>query len=334
MLTTVLARFVAVLRRGDVLPPAVDRRAPDGRELSPRTTLRELTASVPGLRDELVDRARAAGLLVGWVAVVAVPAWTVVDRMTVPELAAAFLAVRLLCDVPMLLAMFALWRLPLGRRYPELLTFAVLAIVQIEIAWMITRTTDAPYHLLGFTLAIYGSGCILVARPRWTVALVGVSALALAGFGLLDDRAMRMRRPRGGHRVHGHGVGHRHAGAPAPLRAEHPRADHPDPPGAGAVADRRPALAARAAQPRGPADRPGQPPSLGRGAGVGLRHGPPGRHLRRGRAARHRPLQDGERPARARGRGRGPPRGGAAADRAGSAATTSSRGWVATSSPS
>ena len=44
----------------------------------------------------------------------------------------------------MLLAMFALWRLPLGRRFPELLTFAVLAIVQIEIAWMITRTTDAP----------------------------------------------------------------------------------------------------------------------------------------------------------------------------------------------
>ncbi len=160
--------------------------------LSPRSTLRELTALVPGLRDELVDRARTAGLLIGWVAVLAVPAWTVVDRLAVPELAALFLIVRLLCDVPILLAMYALWRLPLGRRFPELLTFAVLAIVQIEIAWMITRTTDAPYHLLGFTLAVYGSGCILVARPRWTVALVGVSALALAGFGLLDDRAMRI----------------------------------------------------------------------------------------------------------------------------------------------
>ena len=192
MLTTVLERFVAVLRRGDVLPPAADRRVADGRDLSPRSTLRDLTASVPGLRDELVDRARAAGLLVGWVAVLAVPAWTVVDRMTVPHLAAEFLVVRLLCDIPILLAMVALWRLPLGRRFPELLTFAVLAIVQIEIAWMITRTTDAPYHLLGFTLAIYGSGCILVARPRWTVALVGVSGLALARFGFLDDRAMRL----------------------------------------------------------------------------------------------------------------------------------------------
>jgi diguanylate cyclase (GGDEF)-like protein len=190
VLTTVLERLVAALRRGDVLAPAVERRA-DGR-VSPRSTLRELTASVPGLRDELVDRARAAGLLVGGVAVVAVPAWTVVDRLTVPELAAPFLVVRLLCDVPMLLAMFALWRLPVGRRRPELLTFVVLAVVQIEIAWMITRATDAPYHLLGFTLAIYGSGCILVARPRWTVALVGVSALALAGFGATAEHAMRV----------------------------------------------------------------------------------------------------------------------------------------------
>jgi diguanylate cyclase (GGDEF)-like protein len=200
VLTSVLERLVAVLRRGDVLPPAAprvadDRPNPDRRAgdavLSARSSLRELTATVPGLRDELVDRARTAGLLVSWVAVVAVPAWTVVDRLTVPEQADAFLLVRLLGDVPMLAAMFALWRLPVGRRFPELLTFAVLAIVQIEIAWMITRTTDAPFHLLGFTLAIYGSGCILVARPRWTVALVGVSAGALAGFGLTAARPMR-----------------------------------------------------------------------------------------------------------------------------------------------
>jgi diguanylate cyclase (GGDEF)-like protein len=191
VLTTVFGRLVRALRRGDVLPPAAERRAPDGRTVTERSSLRELTETIPGLRDELVDRARAAGLLVGWVAVVAVPAWTVVDRLTVPDLAAPFLLVRLLCDVPMLLAMLALWRLPLGRRRPELLTFLVLGVVQIEIAWMITRTTDAPYHLLGFTLAIYGSGCILVARPRWTVALVGVSALALAAFAVTTDRTMR-----------------------------------------------------------------------------------------------------------------------------------------------
>jgi diguanylate cyclase (GGDEF)-like protein len=85
----------------------------------------------------------------------------------------------------MLLALWALWRLPVGRSRPEVLTFLVLAVVQVEVAWMITQAHDPKYHLLGFTLAIYGSGCILVARPRWTAALVGISWLAL-GFSVLS----------------------------------------------------------------------------------------------------------------------------------------------------
>jgi diguanylate cyclase (GGDEF)-like protein len=182
-------RVVAVLRRGDVLPgavPAVRDVCGTDDEQGGRTalpigsSLRELAAVVPGLGDELAGRSRAAGLLVCWVAVVAVPAWTVVDRIVVPQLAATFLVVRLLCDLPMVLAMAALWRLPIGRRRPEALTFAVLAIVQAEIAWMIPQAHGHAYYLLGFTLAIYGSGCILVARPRWTIALVGVTWSALA----------------------------------------------------------------------------------------------------------------------------------------------------------
>ena len=135
----------------------------------------------PGLRDELADRARAAGLLVAVVAAVAVPAWTVVDRIAVPHLAATFFVVRLVCDVPMLWAIWALWKLPVGRRRPEVLTFAVLALVQLEIAWMIPQTGGHEHYLLGFTLALYGSGCILVTRPRWTVGVVAVSWLALGG---------------------------------------------------------------------------------------------------------------------------------------------------------
>jgi diguanylate cyclase (GGDEF)-like protein len=175
-------RLAVLLRRGDLLPsaaaPSVER-APDQGELTDRSALRELSAAVPGLRDEMVDRARATGLIVGWVAAVAVPSWTAVDRIAVPQLAGTFLWVRLLCDVPMLAAMWALWRLPLGRRRPEWLTFAVLAVVQSEVAWMIPQTKGNPYYLLGFTLAIYGSGCILVARPRWTAATVAISWAAL-----------------------------------------------------------------------------------------------------------------------------------------------------------
>jgi diguanylate cyclase (GGDEF)-like protein len=181
-------RLVAVLRRGDVLPAAgpataepggddTDRRAHAA--LTTRSNLHDIAAAVPGLRDELIDRARTAGLLVAWVAVLAMPAWTVVDRMSVPHQADAFLVVRLICDIPMLLTLWALWRLPLGRRRPERLTFLVLAIVQAEIAGMIAVADDPKYHLLGFTLAIYGSGCIMAARPRWTAALVGVSWAAV-----------------------------------------------------------------------------------------------------------------------------------------------------------
>jgi diguanylate cyclase (GGDEF)-like protein len=179
-----LRRTVAVLRRVDVLPgapPSTD--ALDGRrsgDLPATSSLRDLTSALPALRDELTARARTAGLLVAVVAVVAVPAWTVVDRIAVPELAGTFLAVRLLCDVPMVLALWALWKRPVGRRRPEVLTFVVLAVVQIEIAWMIAQTRGHAYYLLGFTLAVYASGCILVTRPRWTVGTVAVSWIALA----------------------------------------------------------------------------------------------------------------------------------------------------------
>ena len=40
----------------------------------------------------------------------------------------------------MLLARRALWRLPLGRRRPERLTYAILFVVQAEVAWMALRT--------------------------------------------------------------------------------------------------------------------------------------------------------------------------------------------------
>jgi diguanylate cyclase (GGDEF)-like protein len=179
------SRLIEVLRRGDVLPapgPSTvgDRDDPSAPALTTRSALRDITAVVPGLSDELSQRARTAGLLISWVAVLGVPAWTVVDRIAVPELSGLFLTVRLLGDIPMLLAMWALWRLPIGRRRPERLSFSVLAVVQAEIAWMIPQTHGQAYYLLGFTIAIYGSGCTLVARPRWTAALVGVSWLALA----------------------------------------------------------------------------------------------------------------------------------------------------------
>ena len=156
---------------------AADDPSPDGP--GARATLDELFAAIPGLRDELITRARSAGLLVSSIALLVVPAWTVVDRVLAPEQAGLFLLVRLLADLPILLALVVLWRLPLGRRFPERLTYAVLFVVQAEVGWMALQASDSSYYLLGFTIAIYVSGCVLVARPRWTVRLVAVSWLAL-----------------------------------------------------------------------------------------------------------------------------------------------------------
>jgi diguanylate cyclase (GGDEF)-like protein len=193
VLLTVVERLDSMLRRGDVLPSAPASRPADGvwpdrrtTDLTTRSSLRAFTQAAPGLREELIDRARSAGLLICWVALIAVPAWAPVDRIAVPDRASAFLAVRLLCEIPMLMAMVALWRMPLGRRRPERLTFAVLAVVQTEIAWMVVQTEGSPYYVLGFTLAVYGSGCVVVARPRWTAALVGVSWVALGLAALAD----------------------------------------------------------------------------------------------------------------------------------------------------
>ena len=168
--------------------PGAGRRRDD--ELSDRPALQQLIAAAPELRPELRDRARASGLLIAWVTLLVVPAWWVVERLLAPGQAATFLTIRLLCELPIALATWALWRGALGRRRPEWLTFAVLAVVQSEIAWMVPRAPDAHYYLLGLTLAIYASGCLLVARPRWTGALVVATWAALTVALLTSPAAM------------------------------------------------------------------------------------------------------------------------------------------------
>lgn len=143
---------------------------------------------------ELARRARASGITIAGFVAVAVPAWNGFDQLLEPDLARRFLLVRLLCDVPVLACLWLLRTRPLGRRRPELLTFLVLALTQVEIAWMLPQVTGAPEpYLLGLTLAIYGSGCLMAGRPRWTVALVVTTYAALL---VADLTATRPLPPR------------------------------------------------------------------------------------------------------------------------------------------
>ena len=150
MPTDPVRRAAAVLRRRGAPagsgPGDPSAGGEDPREaLTRRSSLREIEAAAPALRAELRERARAAGLLIVWVAAVVMPLWTLVDRTVAPAQADLFLMVRLIGDLPIVTALWALTRSSLGRSSPAALAVSAMAVVQIEIAWMITQVDDPTY---------------------------------------------------------------------------------------------------------------------------------------------------------------------------------------------
>ena len=138
----------------------------------------------PPLEHDRLARARESALWTSGLATVVVPLWSGFDLVLEPHIARDLVTVRLACLLPMLLAVWALWRSPIGRRQPELLTCVVLVTVQSEIAWMVPRVEHVEFYLLGFTLSLLASGCLVVARPVWTGTLV-VSTWVAFGIAVL-----------------------------------------------------------------------------------------------------------------------------------------------------
>jgi diguanylate cyclase (GGDEF)-like protein len=147
----------------------------------------------PSVQEDRLARARQSALWTSGLAAVIALLWAGFDALLEPRVAGDFLTVRLACTVPMLIAVWALRRLPLGRRQPELLACAVLATVQAEVAWMVPRVEHVEFYLLGFTLALYASGCLMVARPAWTGVLVGITCAAFGVAVLTAPTAMPVR---------------------------------------------------------------------------------------------------------------------------------------------
>ena len=146
-----------------------------------------MTAPEAGTRSAQVlsRRAWSSALVMTLVAVVVVPAWGVFDHLLEPAHARSFVLLRVWGEAPLLLCLWLIWTRSVGRRRPELLAFLVLAVVQAEIAWMVVRADHArDFYLLGFSLALYASGCVMPGRIRWTAAVVTATWLAL-GIALL-----------------------------------------------------------------------------------------------------------------------------------------------------
>jgi diguanylate cyclase (GGDEF)-like protein len=142
------------------------------------------------VRQAMSEGARSAGLIIAAAAVVLFPAWSGFDLLLEPQLAATFLVVRLAALVPILVAGCLLWRHSLGRRRPELLAVGILVVVQAAIVWMIPQVHAVEAYVLGLSIPLFASGCLLAARPRWTVGLVLGTWVGLAGAVVLDPTPM------------------------------------------------------------------------------------------------------------------------------------------------
>ena len=159
-------------------------------ELPERATLRQLIDAAPELRGQLRQRGRTSALLIVAFATLAFPAWTGFDLLLEPDVAGRFGLVRVFCALPMLAALWVLWRHPAGLRHPQAITVAVLTLVQLDIAWMATQVAHVEAYAMGLSLPLYGCGCLLSGRPRWTGGLVVVTALAFALAALLSPGSM------------------------------------------------------------------------------------------------------------------------------------------------
>lgn len=117
----------------------------------------------------------------GAVAIVAFPLWSAFDHLRVGTADAwEFTAIRLLATA-LLIPIWLLLLTDRGRRRPEWIGLAILSIVEIGIAAMVVQLDEAQAaYALGMSLAIYGSGLLLVWDLRYTLALIGISLSALA----------------------------------------------------------------------------------------------------------------------------------------------------------
>ena len=135
----------------------------------------------------------ASALILAAAALVVFPAWSGFDVLLEPELAPSFLVVRLVALVPIAFVTWLLWFRPLGRRHPVPLAITILVVVQAAVVWMIPQVDAVEPYVLGLSVALYGSGCVLTAHPRWTAGLVLVTWGALGAAVLLAPTALPVR---------------------------------------------------------------------------------------------------------------------------------------------
>jgi len=129
---------------------------------------------------EMRASTRTTGLAAGVLIMVAMPLWSLYDRMVVPDQADQFFVLRIGILVPVLLGWLLLLDRPFGDLHAEPLVVFVCVMPQLVVAWLLPQVDQAfEGYLLGFSLVIYGCAFLLVGRLWITVALVASSWAAI-----------------------------------------------------------------------------------------------------------------------------------------------------------
>jgi diguanylate cyclase (GGDEF)-like protein len=139
--------------------------------------------------EETARSTRSTGMLGGVVLLVGFPLWSLFDRVHAPDQADAFFVLRGVVEIIALVGWVLLCNRRIGPRFAEPLTFLLLSLPVVAIAWM---TADAeqslePY-LLGLSLPVFASALLLVWRWQLTAALIGVTTAAVVAAFLATSR--------------------------------------------------------------------------------------------------------------------------------------------------
>lgn len=133
-----------------------------------------------GFAAETRLQCRRTAFIAGSILVVCFIGWSGFDRLLEPGNSGAFLVVRLVFEVPVIVATVWLRRERAGHVRVERVAFALLLGPEIAIAWMIGRLEgELEPYLLGYSLVIFGSAFLVVWHWRYTLA-ISVIALAMA----------------------------------------------------------------------------------------------------------------------------------------------------------
>lgn len=131
---------------------------------------------------------RDTTLIAGLFALIGSPLWIIFDAILVPDRATEFIVVRMIMEVAVAACLGALYWRRFGDRWPEQLSLAAFALLELGVCWMIPRTGDhLGAYLLGLSLAIYGTSFLVIWRWQMALVLLGIIGAGIALFSIGAD---------------------------------------------------------------------------------------------------------------------------------------------------